>query len=310
MALKHFILASVAAFAAVYSASAQNNEALTFISIDRSPRVAAMAGAGSASTSSIAYSAFTNSAVLPFYGGSMEAGVAYQMWAPKGVKSSNINFGTGLKISDRFGLSVGGVYQKGEPYMTYHADGSAGKEFTPNDMLVNLGLGFLLVDNLSAGVNVRYASSTLDANTKLSTVCGDVFFLYKVLPELNVTAGVSSLGMPVKASDGTKFPIPASASLGASYKAALAPDHSVEAVLDADYFFSGHYTAALGAEYAFKDMVFVRAGYHYGNAGAALPSFLSLGAGVKFAGFSLDLAYLTLNDVIGNTLSIGLGYAF
>jgi len=57
-------------------------------------------------------------------------------------------------------------------------------------------------------------------------------------------------------------------------------------------------------------MVFVRAGYHLGTDKAPLPSFATVGAGFKYAGFSLNVAYLTANNIIGNTLTFGLGVTF
>jgi len=57
-------------------------------------------------------------------------------------------------------------------------------------------------------------------------------------------------------------------------------------------------------------MVFVRAGYHLGTDKAPLPSFATVGAGFKYAGFSLNVAYLTANNIIGNTLTFGLGVSF
>ena len=90
--------------------------------------------------------------------------------------------------------------------------------------------------------------------------------------------------------------------------------HAVGVSLDADYYFALGFAAALGVEYSYADMAFVRAGYNMGGE-AVLPSFASIGAGVKFAGVELNLAYLlgfsTLHSVAAkNTLSIGLGYSF
>ena len=68
--------------------------------------------------------------------------------------------------------------------------------------------------------------------------------------------------------------------------------------------------AGLGLEYGIADIAFVRAGYHYGDAAKALPSYASLGLGAQFAGVSLDLAFLTASESLGNTLLFGLGYSF
>ena len=77
-----------------------------------------------------------------------------------------------------------------------------------------------------------------------------------------------------------------------------------------DYLFSGALMAGLGLEYCIVDIVSVRAGYHYGDAAKALPSFASVGLGVKFAGVHLDAAFLLASKTLGNTLMIGLGYSF
>ena len=80
-------------------------------------------------------------------------------------------------------------------------------------------------------------------------------------------------------------------------------------MVDADYFFKGGLAASFGATYAFDDMVFVRAGYRYGGQ-TVVPSFASIGAGVKFIGIKLDLAYLIASEALGNTLALSLGHTF
>ena len=80
---------------------------------------------------------------------------------------------------------------------------------------------------------------------------------------------------------------------------------------DADYYLAGAFAAAVGASYTYDDMISVRAGYRAG-AESVIPSFMSLGAGVEFAGVKLDLAYLlgVGDSYLGNTLAISVGYSF
>lgn len=68
--------------------------------------------------------------------------------------------------------------------------------------------------------------------------------------------------------------------------------------------------AAAGARYAFRDMVSVRTGYHFGTDKSPLPSYLSVGLGVKFFGVHLDFAYHLANELLGGSFKIGLGYSF
>ena len=76
-----------------------------------------------------------------------------------------------------------------------------------------------------------------------------------------------------------------------------------------DYFLSSGFRMGLGGEYTFNEIVSARLGYNYGGK-SVLPSFVSLGAGVKYSGFKLDLTYLLLSETVGGTFMVGLGYAF
>ena len=286
------------------------NSAHQFIRIPRDPATGAMAGAGAALPGSYAYSSFRNSAIIPFSESTVDVGASFQLWAPNGVKSTNVAAGIGYKVSDAFGFSVGFGYDAGQEMTVYDESGKTKGVFSPNDMVINAGLGVKFSDNFGAGVNARYSAEKLADGVSTSGFGADVFVLYQAMPGLNITAGVSSLGSSVKDADGESFSLPMSATLAGSYKAALDEQNKIDVALDADYFFTGGITAALGLQYSYDDMVFVRAGYHLGTDKAPLPSFATIGAGVKFSGFKLDISYLTANNIIGNTLTVGLGFAF
>ena len=122
--------------------------------------------------------------------------------------------------------------------------------------------------------------------------------------------GISNLGTPVKSNDGTSYPLPASVSAGLTWMQDFADIHSVKVSADADYFLVGHLTAALGAQYCYNSLVSARVGYHLGTDQSVLPSFLTLGLGVQFAGFALDVSYLTANEQLGGTLCAGIRISF
>lgn len=288
-------------------AAGQNTDALPFVRIARDPVSAGTGFAGVASDASTAYSSFRNSSVIPFAAERVSVGASYQNWAPDGVKSSNLNLGGSFQVGKRLGVSIGGAYQAGEEY--YIEGGGSDGSFRPSDFVVNAGAGFLVMDNLAVGANLRYASQKLSKNTSYSAFAADIFVTYK-LSDLNLSAGVSSLGSSVKSEAGDSFNLPASATVGADWSTAFSGAHGVRLSADADYFFSGEFTAAAGAQYSFKNMLFARAGYHFGTENAVLPSFATVGLGVKFFGVSLDAAYFMANDVLGNTLTVGLGYSF
>jgi len=307
----NIIKTSIAALAVLVSAVAvsaqENSYALPFVAFDRDPVTSAMGNAGLASSEYTAWSAFRNSAVIPFSSKTLDIQAAFQNWAPKGAKTTNVDFGAGWKISENFGLALGFAYDMGAEYELFGSTGSSKGTFKPTDVVVNLGAGFKFTDKLGAGVNVRYASEKLAESSSYTAFGGDVFLMFKT-GDIGVTAGVSNLGSSVKSGKNT-WSIPAAGNVAVNYSKSFAEKHAVDLNVDGQYYLKGGLGVAFGGQYAFNDMVFIRAGYHYGSADAVLPSYATLGAGVKFAGVRLDLAYLA-GDVLGNTIAIGIGYSF
>ena len=205
------------------------------------------------------------------------------------------------------GITLTGAFQNGSPYTTVDASGNAGSSFTPTALLAGAGFGFRFTETLSAGATVRFASEKLSDKDSYSAIAADILVSFKK-DGLKAAAGVANLGTPVK-SGKQSYSLPMSVKAGVGYGVDLS-GNKLNFGADLDYFFSGGLGAAAGTEFAFKDMVFVRAGAHIGTGRSPLPTYLSLGAGAKFSGFHFDLCFMTLNEAIGNTLAIGLGYAF
>ena len=84
---------------------------------------------------------------------------------------------------------------------------------------------------------------------------------------------------------------------------------SLKAMAEAQMYFTGGLGIGAGAQLSIVDILHLRAGYHLG-ADAPVPSFLSLGAGVTFAGVSIETCFLTASPTIGNTVGIALGVKF
>ncbi len=307
--IRNILTAAAVCVASLGLAKAQENEALTFVRAERNPVAAGMGFAGVAGVSETAYSSFRNASVIPFAAERMSFGVSGQNWSPDGVKSTNINVGGAVRTGNRFGFCIGGAYQTGEEYSSTTETGETGGTFRPKELILNGGAGFRILDNLAVGANVRYASQRLSGDDSYSAVAGDIFLTYR-LSELSLTAGVSSLGASVKSESGDSFSLPASATVGADWSRTFLDRHGVRVAADADYFFSGNFTVAAGVQYSFKEMVFVRGGYHFGTKEAVLPSFATVGLGVRLFGVSLDAAYLVGNDALGGTMTIGIGYRF
>jgi len=300
---KFFQAALAAIFLSLPPAFAQGGTAsFPFLRIDRNPATAGMGTAGAASVSSVGYAAFRNAAVIPFSEGKGNIGAGWQNWAPGSVRSTNLSLGGAFRFGGRFGVAVGGVYQAGEPYaMTSDASGRETGTFTPSEMLFSVGFAARITGGLGLGANVKAAVQNLAEDAKEQAFAADVFLLYR-LPSLSVTAGVSSLGASS---------LPSSATAGVSFDKVFGGEHGVVLNADADYFFgSTAFAATGGVQYGFRNLVFLRCGFHFGTDAAPMPSFVTLGAGFRLAGVHIDFAYLTANPDIGNTMTAGLGYVF
>ena len=245
-----------------------------------------------------ALSSLYNPAAIPFTGSDVQ--LSYQRWAPSVAKANHINLLSGIRIGKRFGLGLTAGYQMGEDFAL--PDGSF---FMPSELLAGLGAGFAFADFLSIGVNAKYARQRLTNEVAYQAFAADAFLLFK-MAGFKATAGVASLGTPVKTASGSSYALPSSAKIGAGYGFGI----GLSLQADADIYFDGGFSVAGGVQYAWKDMLFARAGYHYGSATSPVPSFVALGLGVKFVGFHLDVSYLTASQALGNSFTLGVGYAF
>lgn len=70
-------------------------------------------------------------------------------------------------------------------------------------------------------------------------------------------------------------------------------------------------TCAVGAEYSYRDLLFVRLGYFYENPNKGNRQFLTFGAGLKYSIFAVDLSYMFTVDQhhpLENTLRFTLSF--
>ena len=306
--VRYILVPAVAALLISFSASAQESEALAFGRVSHDPVSAAMGGAGVASSTNMAYASYRNAAAVPYYERTLDVAAGYQLW--QASNTNNLSLAGAWNVNDKFGLTAGFTYGMCAAYDIYDAGGTVTGTFAPSEMQANLGFGWRFMPWLSLGANVRYLSNTLSEGHSYGAVSSDIFLMSRIR-SLTLALGVSSLGSRVESASGAMYSLPASLTFGAGYLAEFAETHRVEVLLDADWYFAGALSAAVGAEYNWNRMVSVRAGYRYGGE-SVIPSYASVGAGVEFIGISLDLAYLIAigDSPMKNTLTFGLGYSF
>ena len=285
------------------SAAAQDNTpALPWSRIDHNPVTLGTGTAGFADLGTAAWASFRNPAVLGLAPVTMDAAASWTGWMPSSDEgmTSHINAAAAYRFG-KMGVAIGASYMPGKRVEDL--------DFSPSDLQLNAGFGMELMEDLSLGANVRFLRQSLTKDHSYTAFAGDLAAIYRIGP-VTTALGISNLGTPVEAANGTKFDLPSSLTIGSTWDAELAPDHGLKASIDADYYFSGDCTAALGAQYAFRNLLFVRAGYHLATDNAVLPSFLTLGLGASYAGVSLDAAYITGNDALGDSFCLGLRYSF
>ncbi len=280
-------------------------QALPFTVADADPAILAKGGAGLTETGSVSHAAFTNAAAVPFSESSLDVSAGYMMWQPDYADNKVVSVGAAYNLKGRLGFAAGFYYGMNPVYPSMD-----GGMFMPTDIHAAVGVSYRFLDFMSVGVNVGYARSCIMEDYAYGSASADAFLMAK-FSGVKVTAGVSNVFGSIESAGGAKFSLPASAALGAGYDVALGEKHDLGVSLDVDYFFSGELAASVGAGYTFNDLVSVRAGYRYGGE-SPIPSFASVGAGVKVIGIKLDVAYLVAgtDSPMKNTLAVGVGYSF
>lgn len=308
MKLKYYKISLLAAFLLMIpavAAKAQNQnslEAFSFLRLDRSPVTSAMAGAGFSTTSdNAAYGAFGNPAASAFMKNKVSAAVNYRSWGPGILDEHHITAAFAVKPIDKLAINAG--FTKGIQPVLDESD-----PFRANDNNFAIGLSYQITDNISVGLNGHYAFQELVKDYKLSDWALDAIVQYHG-ENFNVAGGIISIGPKVVSEQSGAYPLPTSAKLAGDYTLALDLFKFTFAA-DADYYFSGNYGVSTGAVVSYADMVFLRTGGRYASANAAFPSHFAIGGGFKFSVVKLDVCYIAMNPIIGNSLMGGITLDF
>lgn len=239
------------------------------------------------------------------------------------IGNSLYGLSTYYKIGEKMAVSFSGKYYS---YKTVDnisdSYGNIAGSVKPYEMSADAGFSMVLVDGLSCGLNLRYVRSDLLPgikdilggfdDVKAGSAFGvDVGLAYR---KNSFSAGVAATNLGSKLDYGASVAqLPADVKAGAAYRLGPEESHSFTLSVQGDFLIrTGGFMAGAGAEYSFKDMIFARAGFHYGDAEKTIPSYASVGAGVRFYGINVDAAYLLAvgNSPLGNSLSMSLGWSF
>lgn len=286
-------------------------QSIPLLNVSPDAAVSGMAATGVAAGAS-AWSMDNNFAAAAGHDGLAAAGVGYGLWQPSATKAGLLSASGFVKLGKEGRMALGLSY-KGFSYDSYtvmNPEGQAGRSsFTPKENSVGLGFACKLGKGLSAGLGLKMASSSLAEDAKASAFGADISLSYT---KEAFQAGLSVANLGTKLDYGaSSYSLPSIVRAGAAYDFGGADSQSrLRAAAEFDLLFDSGMGAGLGLEYSFKSLAFLRAGYHYGSGDNALPSFASLGLGLAFADFHLDVSYLLASETLGGTLQLNLSYEF
>lgn len=278
--MKYNKLIAIVAFAclAVPDMRAQvQGVAMSFIETDRNPVTSAMAGAS----------------VLRSYEAT-DVLLSYCSWDKSSTQYFNAlaNVVAGEKLLVR----ANGTYGIGSPYEVTSGISSSSVSFSPSEMSFGASAMYRVIPALSVEAGVKYASTKLSPDASYNAFAADVL-LRGYFSGFSAAAGVINIG-----SKAGGYSIPSAAVLAVAYDNGPGSKHRIRPEVDAKYYFAGVFGVSAGIDYTLKDMISVRAGYHFGG---VVANHASVGLGFKIKGIHLDASYL-----FNNTFCAGLGYSF
>ena len=255
-----------------------------------------------------AYSLESNVASMSFGEDKFAAGASFGLWQPDYAKDKVISVGATYRLGERFAIGLQYKDFRQPSYDIVSESGSVKDSFTPSETIIAFGVAYSITNFISVGVTGRMVKSTLGEDAAASVLGADAALFFKK-DALSAGLSVNNLGGKVNYG-GDDYDPPMLARLGAAYRIGNPNASAVTPSVEADVLFKGGFMAGVGVEYSYRSMLFARGGFHYGDKKKAVPTYASLGLGIRFLGVSLDVAYLTASDILGNSISFGLGYRF
>lgn len=306
--IRKYIMTISVALSFCVSATALKAQVLPSLLLNQDPASLAMGSAG-VSSEADAFALETNVASMSFSEKTMSVKAGFGMWQPAYADLKTVGVAGTYRISDKIGVGLDFKYLMMPSYSGVTGNGAdiRDSEFKPSEYGIAAGFSYAFMDCLSAGLTLRYAGSSLAPEASAKVFAADLGLYFK---KNAVSAGLSlnNLGTKAKYSE-VAYAQPMLVKLGAGYDLEMGTSELFFAA-QADILFAGGIMAGVGCEYAFKDMVFARAGYHYGNSANVIPSYGSAGLGLNIAGVTLDFAYLYGSKTLANSMCVSLGYSF
>ena len=293
--------------AAVFSSLSLSAQTMSSLMLGQDPASLALGMTGVASDGT-AFALQNNVAAIALGKQTLDVQAGMGIWQPSYANLKTIGGGA-IYRTGRLGFGLDFKTLKMPTYTGVSGNGAdiRDSEFTPTEMNLAAGASYALMDILSAGVTLRYASSKLAADAQAAVFGADVAVYYN---NDGIRAGLSvnNIGSKVQYSE-TSYSQPMMAKIGGGYDIVLGSS-ALAFNAEVDVFFAGGIMAGAGCEYSFKEMVCARVGYHYGDSVNVLPSCATAGLGIKLFGAQVNLSYLFGSSALSDSICLSLGYTF
>lgn len=253
-----------------------------------------------------AFSADNNVSALVFAPRTVNVGISALNWAPNATSIGSANAGVGLRFG-RVGVAIAAKGNALQPYTTYNESWQPSGEFRPLNVFGSAGVAFLVAERLSVGLTGRFCSSSIAPACSATAFASDLSATWQGRI-FRASLAVCNLGTPVRYSQegaAGRLPGMVRASVDVHLLDCLTVGGEADCLLN-----DGSLMFTAGAQYSLKDILFVRAGYHYGNSSAVIPQYVSLGAAVSLFGVELGASWITASEVLGNSMVFSLTAAF
>jgi hypothetical protein len=335
------VLTLLAMTFAVSNVFAVSEAGVLFLLISPNARAGGMgeAFAGIADDVSAVY---WNPAGLAFQEGKQFSSM-YSKWLPQ-FNFSDLYYLFGAYRQSIEGLGTVGVnvtyINLGEQVRTDEIGNEEGT-FNSNDFAITLSYGTLLSESFGVGVNVRFIRSNLSpegagterGDGRASAFAVDLGFLKKnfLLNRLNLGLNVSNIGPRITYVDASQAsPLPTNFRMGLAFRAIEQEYNRLTFVFDVNKLLvnahsdgtsdsvlksfvtawgNDNYILNGGAEYWYANLIALRAGYNFDDAGEA--NYLTFGAGLRYSIYQFDFGYISagqnhpLSDTMRFSLTVG-----
>ncbi|GHU94650.1 hypothetical protein FACS1894156_3100 [Bacteroidia bacterium] len=224
-----------------------------------------------------------------------EVGASYLAWQPQATNSALIN-AAGYTQYKNAGFAAGIRYHTLKAIEKTDEQGNALGSFSPAEYAMELGFAYKMNSAIALGASLRYISSDMGGTKKASAIAADISALYS---RKNLSAGLGFTNLGSKINYGnSKYSLPTRIQSGVAYRLLNKKEHSVTGVADAAYQLSSGangFASGIGADYTFRNLVSLRAGYHFENELVGT-SYTTMGCGVHLFGFALNFAYMLASN--------------